>query len=73
LLAAAAYIVETPGMDEGYDAINVARAIALARGEPLAALPPEAFTLHGSRSRSADVAPPDDGAEVEPPDASAAR
>jgi deoxyribonuclease-4 len=73
LLAAAAYIVETPGMDEGYDAINVARAIALARGEPLAALPPEAFTLRGSRSRSADVAPPDDGAEVEPPDASAAR
>ena len=27
------YILETPGMDEGYDAINLARARALARGE----------------------------------------
>ena len=53
LLAHVAYILETPGMDEGYDAINVARAIALARGEPLAPLPPGALTLGGSRSRSA--------------------
>jgi deoxyribonuclease IV len=52
LLARATYILETPGMDEGYDAINVARAIALARGEPLAPLPPGAMTLRGSRSRS---------------------
>ena len=42
-LAHAASILETPGMDEGYDAINLARAIALARGEPLAPLPPEAL------------------------------
>ncbi|HEX2754333.1 MAG TPA: deoxyribonuclease IV [Candidatus Limnocylindrales bacterium] len=52
-LAHATYILETPGMDEGYDAINVARAVALARGEPLAALPPEAFTLRSSRARAA--------------------
>jgi deoxyribonuclease-4 len=63
LLARATYIVETPGMDEGYDAINVARAIALARGEPLAPLPPGALTLRGSRSRAASVAPPDDAIE----------
>ena len=53
LLAGATYILETPGMDEGYDAINVARALALARGEPLEPLPPGAFTLRGSRTRAA--------------------
>ena len=30
-------------MDEGYDAINVARAYDLAAGRPLATLPPEAM------------------------------
>ena len=40
-------------MEEGYDAINLARAIALARGEPLVPLPPEALTLRGSRSIAA--------------------
>jgi deoxyribonuclease-4 len=49
----ATYILETPGMDEGYDAINVARAHALARGEPMAPLPPGAFTLRSSRARAA--------------------
>ena len=53
LLAGAAYILETPGMDVGYDAINLARARALAAGDPVAALPPEAFTLKGSRARAA--------------------
>jgi deoxyribonuclease-4 len=52
LLAHTTYIIETPGMDEGYDAINLNRALALARGEPLAPLPPGALTLRGSRSRS---------------------
>jgi deoxyribonuclease-4 len=51
-LSRVAYILETPGMDEGYDAINVARAVGLARGETLAPLPPGALTLRGSRSRS---------------------
>ena len=55
-LAHVAYILETPGMDEGYDAINLARARALAAGEPLNELPPAAFQLRSSRGRSA---PPD--------------
>jgi hypothetical protein len=45
--------METPGMDVGYDAINVARARALAAGEPLEPLPPGALDLPGSRSRTA--------------------
>ena len=40
-LASAAYYLETPGMDEGYDAVNMARALALAAGEPLSPLAPE--------------------------------
>ncbi len=56
-LAHATYILETPGMEEGYDAINVGRARALARGEPLAPLPPGALTLRGSRSRAATPQP----------------
>lgn len=52
-LAHVAYVLETPGMDEGYDAVNLARAIALAEGRPLEPLPPEAFALASSRSRSA--------------------
>jgi deoxyribonuclease IV len=56
-LAHAAYYLETPGMEEGYDAVNVARAHDLAAGRPLAPLPPEAFTLR-SRSRSAKTAAP---------------
>jgi deoxyribonuclease IV len=52
-LAGVAYILETPGMDEGYDAINLDRALALARGEPLTPLPPGALSLRGSRMRHA--------------------
>ena len=52
-LAHASYILETPGMDEGYDAINLGRTLALARGEPLEPLPAGAFTLRGSRVRAA--------------------
>jgi hypothetical protein len=51
-------------MDEGYDAINIARAHALAAGRPLEPLPPGALTLRGSRARSA---PPADD-EPEPTD-----
>lgn len=47
-LADATYLLETPGMDVGYDAINLARARALAAGEPLDDLPPEAFDLQAS-------------------------
>jgi deoxyribonuclease-4 len=52
-LAHAAYYIETPGMDEGYDAINIDRARRLVAGETLEPLPPEAMNLRGSRSRSA--------------------
>jgi deoxyribonuclease-4 len=47
-----AFVVETPGMDEGYDAVNVGRVRDLLAGRPLATLPPEAFSLRGSRSRA---------------------
>jgi deoxyribonuclease IV len=47
-LAHATYIIETPGMDVGYDAVNLARARALWAGEPLEPLPEEAFELAGS-------------------------
>jgi deoxyribonuclease IV len=56
-LADVAWYVETPGMEEGYDAINVARALDLFAGRPLAPLPPEAFDVR-SRSRSARTAGP---------------
>jgi deoxyribonuclease-4 len=60
-LAGATYILETPGMDEGYDALNLGRALALARGEALDPLPPEAFTLRRTRTRSATpIDPPID-------------
>jgi deoxyribonuclease-4 len=32
--------LETPAMEDGFDAVNLARAIAIARGEPLPELPP---------------------------------
>jgi deoxyribonuclease-4 len=51
-LAHATYFLETPGMDEGYDEVNVARARDLAAGRPLADLPPEAMTVRGSRGRT---------------------
>ena len=44
-------------MDEGYDAVNVARAYDLAAGRPLATLPPEAMELRGSRARSGPAEP----------------
>jgi deoxyribonuclease-4 len=47
-----AYFLETPGMDEGYDAVNVARARDLVAGRALPELPPEAFLVRGSRSRT---------------------
>jgi deoxyribonuclease-4 len=63
-LAHVTYYLETPGMDEGYDAINVARAYDIAACRPLAELPPEAMTLRGSRARTGP-APADPGDEAE--------
>jgi deoxyribonuclease IV len=39
------FVLETPGMDEGYDAINLERSRALIAGVALDPLPPEAFQL----------------------------
>ncbi len=47
------YILETPGMEDGYDAINIARVLDLAAGRPLPDLPPAAFRTRSSKSRSA--------------------
>ena len=55
-LAHVAYYLETPGMDEGYDAVNVRRARDLAAGVRPAPLPPEALELRGSRARAAEPA-----------------
>lgn len=48
-----AYYLETPGMEAGYDQVNIRRAHDLAEGRPLADLPPEAFEIRASRGRSA--------------------
>ena len=47
-LAHVTYYLETPGMDEGYDAINVARAYDIAAGRPLADA-----AARGARDRAA--------------------
>ena len=47
-LAHVAYILETPGMESGYDAVNLERARLLWAGKRLPILPPEAFTLPSS-------------------------
>jgi deoxyribonuclease-4 len=52
-LAHVAYYLETPGMDEGYDAVNMTRARDLAAGVRPPPLPPEALQMRGSRSRAA--------------------
>ena len=51
-LAHVTYYLETPGMGEGYDAINVARAHDIAACRPLADLPPGAMDVRGSRART---------------------
>jgi deoxyribonuclease IV len=52
-----AVYLETPGMDEGYDLVNLERAKALLAGRSLAPLPKEAFNLpprHGRRTAVRD-------------------
>ncbi len=51
-LAHVTYYLETPGMDSGYDAVNLSRARDLAAGRPLATLPPEALDLPSARART---------------------
>jgi deoxyribonuclease-4 len=56
------YIVETPGMEEGWDSVNLVRARDLAAGRPLQPLPAEAFSTRSGRGRGA---PPEATAEPE--------
>jgi deoxyribonuclease-4 len=48
--------LETPGMDVGYDRINLERARQVIDGVPLEQLPPDAFETRSSKARTA---PPD--------------
>ena len=48
--------LETPGMDTGYDQVNLERVRMLIEGERLPTLPPEAFEQRSSRSRTAPPA-----------------
>jgi deoxyribonuclease-4 len=52
-LAAVPLVLETPGMDEGYDALNMERVGLLVAGQPLPPLSAEALALKGSRARTA--------------------
>jgi deoxyribonuclease-4 len=56
-LAHVTYYLETPGMNTGYDEVNMARARQLAAGIPLAALPAEALELRKRRPRVRTPAP----------------
>ena len=58
-----AFVLETPGMDEGYDAINLERARDIAAGRALPVLPPEAFALRRPRAHSG---PADEDLPVDP-------
>jgi len=51
-LTGVAYLLETPGMEDGYDAVNMARARDLAAGRALAPLPAAAMNLTRSRART---------------------
>jgi deoxyribonuclease IV len=57
-LAHVTYYLETPGMDEGYDKINVRRAYDIADGAPLKPLPRGALDVRGSRSRGGPATEP---------------
>ena len=46
------FYLETPGMDEGFDAVNMERVRTILRGDPLPELPPAAARTPGTRSRT---------------------
>jgi deoxyribonuclease-4 len=45
--------LETPGMDEGFDKVNLDRVRLVIDGQRLPDLPPEAFATRGARARTA--------------------
>jgi deoxyribonuclease-4 len=52
-LAGATFVLETPGVDEGYDAVNIRRAFLLYQGAAtLPQLPPKAFRLTRRSTRA---------------------
>jgi deoxyribonuclease-4 len=51
-LASLPTYLETPGMDEGFDQVNLDRVRMVVQGERLPDLPPEAFQMRGSRTRT---------------------
>jgi deoxyribonuclease-4 len=51
------FYLETPGMDEGYDALNMERVRLLLAGTPLPELPHGAFAARGARSRTGPSEP----------------
>lgn len=53
MLAGVPHYLETPGMDEGYDALNVRNALRIAAGLPMEPVPPEALRARGSGSLTA--------------------
>ncbi|MFI5254714.1 MAG: deoxyribonuclease IV [Candidatus Limnocylindrales bacterium] len=55
-LAGVPFVFETPGMEEGYDAVNMERVRLLVADQPLPTLAPGALKLKGSRARG-NVAP----------------
>ena len=57
------YYLETPGMEEGYDAVNLARLRDLLAGRQLAPLPAAAFHTRSAKGRSAP-AEPEDGVDA---------
>jgi len=57
------YFLETPGMDDGYDAVNLDRLRDLVNGRALATLPPAAFHTRSAKGRSA---PAEDDEPVAP-------
>ena len=61
LLGEVAYILETPGMEDGWDEVNLRRARDAAEGRPLDDLPAHAFETRSARGRSAPADPDADG------------
>jgi deoxyribonuclease-4 len=51
-LASLPTYLETPGMDSGYDLVNLERVRLILAGERLPDLPPDAFEMRGARTRT---------------------
>jgi deoxyribonuclease-4 len=66
-LGRVAYLLETPGMDDGYDEVNLRRVQDVAAGRPLARLPAAAFHTRSSKGRSAPAEDGDDDAQAAAP------